>query len=281
MGQRTHYDRGSEADAISTAGFSGFWGDCRIIDSSELHREVYGYTEQFLALEEMTSTGMSADGKYHCFIENSAVFGTDATRGGRASLVTGATDDNEIIVQALGTTTAGDAPFQISQVAADKRKLWYETTIETVEIAGTESFFIGLCENFVPGAGDVLADATMVPKSTTSLIGFHFPEADTTTCDVIYQETGQSLTTPINGGITLAANTKIRLGIKYDPSRANAEQITFYVNGIPQATFVTFANIEAAAFPEAIPFVPTWCLKTGTSATYTVRVHNWACWQEY
>lgn len=281
MGQRTHYDRGPEADDISTDGFSGFWGDCRIIDSSELFREVYGVTEQFLNFVPLTSTGLTNDGRYHCFIENSATVIQTTDRAGSIEIVTGSTDDNEITLQALQNLTAGGGVFQISQVAANKRKLWFETTIDVAEIAGTESSFIGLCENFVPGAGDVLVDATMVPKSTTSLVGFHFVEGDTTTFDFIYQETGQTLTIPLNGIGALVAGTKVRLGFKYDPTRDNANQITIYVNGVPQGTKITFANIAAATFPEAIPLVPTWCLKTGTSAVYTMTVYNWACWQQF
>lgn len=281
MGHRTHYDRGPEADAISSDGFSGFWGDCRIIDSSELFREVYGRTEHFLNFIPLTSTGVSDGGEYHAFIQDSGSMIQTTDRTGSIELATDTTDNDQVILQAMQNATAGGGVFQVSQVAADKRKLWFETTIDVAEIAGTESAFIGLCENFVPGEGDVLVDATMVPKSTTSLIGFHFPEADTTTFDFIYQETGQALQTPLDGIGTLAASTKIRLGFKYDPTRADAEQITVYVNGVPQGTFVTDANIAAATFPEAIPFVPTWCLMTGTSAAYTMTVYNWACWQAF
>lgn len=283
MGQRTHYDKGPEATGDNTEAFSGFWGDCRTLDREDMHHEVYGYTEDFMSFIPLTATGLQANGSgmYHCFIENSATIIQTTARAGKIAIASGASNDDEVILQAMQNLTAGGGPFQISTTAADNRTLWFETTIDVSRIDGTESAFIGLCENFVPGAGDVLVDATNVPKSTTSLIGFLIPEADTTTFDFIYQETGQALQTINNGIGTLAVTTKIRLGFKYEPSADTSRRITVYVNGVPQASFVTGANIAADTFPDGVPMVPTWNLRTNTGTAYTMNVYNWACWQKY
>ncbi len=278
---QVHYRRGPDATASTGSKLSGFWGDCPILYDAEDQERGFGYLEDGHGVTRITSAAQV--GPYAVAFQGTGDFGTSDDPGGGILMETPANPDDEVIVQ-YGGGIAANGSFRISDAVTEAKKLWFEVALDVNTIAsGDMSFFVGLCEGLVPAADDVIKDDHTI-EGARDLIGFFKKDSDASLVDVVYQKGGDTFHTLIDGGITLVADAIIRLGLLYDPSTVAARQITFFIDGIPQSTYVTSALIAASGsvagdFPDAVMMNPTFVVKTDASTICKLILHNWGCYQ--
>lgn len=120
-------------------------------------------------------------------------------------------------------------PFKFS---LSNGPIWYETRLKINSVTTLE---VGM----ICGFFDTTAFTAAVPLTATSAIadlnfvGFHKPEADTTTMDASYKADGVAAVVVNDGSITIAADTYVSLGLKFDPQM---QTVKYYRNGVKLAT---------------------------------------------
>lgn len=274
------YERGADADADTAEGLSGFWGDCPIVASVENIRKAYGYIEDGHGVPEIIADGPIGVYEVEVTATGTPKFGSMSSIGGGLRIVTGTADNDELIAVYGGNSAAS---FRISDATTEKSKLWFEVSVLPTLITATQSgAFFGLCETFAGAAAGLIEDDGTIDPAR-DLIGFFKREGDAGLVDFIYQKGSQTIQILLNGYKTLNTTTPVKLGFKYDPTRADAEQITIYTDGIPESTFVTATLIAAAdpdSFPDAVAMTPTFNVKNATGAAQTWEMKFWGCYQE-
>jgi hypothetical protein len=161
----------------------------------------------------------------------------------------------------------------ISDAAGEKQKLWFEARwkLNTITDVG---IFVGLAAE-ADVAVNFLADNTGDLVATADAIGFHVLTATPTAVGTTYQK-GSATKQAVETGVhTLVADTYVKTGFIYDPSRDDDNQITFFVNGAPQTTKVTATNIATATFPDSVNLTLMATAKTGEGTTKTVTMDWW------
>lgn len=103
--------------------------------------------------------------------------------------------------------------------------------------------FLGFAEEALLAEASLIANATPWDLADVDLFGFHKLNADGDALDTRHNTNGGGgLTDVANDAVTIAADTKIKLGMKCDGTT-----ITFYVNGVALADTVLLA---ATNFPD-------------------------------
>ena len=189
------------------------------------------------------------------------------TLDGRLAVTTGGTDNDQSMM--AGTVDLA----HISDAAGEKQKLWFEARwkLNTITDVG---IFVGLAAE-ADVAVNFLADNTGDLVATADAIGFHVLTATPTAVGTTYQK-GSATKQAVETGVhTLVADTYVKTGFIYDPSRDDDNQITFFVNGAPQTTKVTATNIATATFPDSVNLTLMATAKTGEGTTKTVTMDWW------
>lgn len=249
------------------------WNKLNVLDAIDDPNLGYQWFDDFMGFQDPTTA--KAYGPYLCLDTGDSVLAGVAARGGAMSLLV--TTDNEDAGIRLGDATSG--AFVISDTAGDNKTLYFEARVKRSVVAnGKGSVFVGLTEagalaaNFIADAANDFADK--------GLIGFWLDEADGDNVKFVYQKSGQDFVTKIAALAATAADTYIKLGFKYDPSKPPTERITVFVNNVPSTTKVTATDIAAATFPDGVVMNPTFYASAGSADDFLATIDWWWTFQE-
>ena len=255
--------------ANSGVGLSSFWADCPLQGSLIDPGLGYGLQDNFvdvgLSGTITTIISQAGTGKYLVFGGASSTIAPDAALGGGLTL--GLTD----IDQATSITTK-QTPFQVTSGAGS---LWFEARVKTSTITTAEqAFFVGLM--------DTTAQTATVPLTATGTIadincvGFHKQEANTTAFDTSYKANTVTAV-EVNSDVgTLAANTYIKLGFKFDTSN---NVLSFYINGVLQAAQKTIPDDTGTDFPADVTLAPVFAILAATADDESFTIDWYKCFQ--
>jgi hypothetical protein len=238
-------------------GYSGgLWDDCPVTISDIENNPTLGWAfdDDFTAFPLAgTQTTEIGHGKYKLFntgagtVAPLALVNSVVKPGGLLSILTDTNNDSGSIAQAYPS-------FFLSGDPATSGKLWFEARVAISSIATDGiGFMLGLAETTlwtlatgVPfNGGDAITNGA-------SFIGFRKEEDGLGVLDTVYSDRATSFTNIGDAASSLAANTFIKLGLKYDPTNANA-CVTFWVNGtqlttvLSRAALVAMTNLDANA----------------------------------
>lgn len=246
------------------------WHDCPWREAFEDPHVGYGIWDDFIRwginAETLTTVvDLQRNGEI-CFGSSGATITPDEAVGGGVVL-TEATADDSIAL------SFEQHPFNITEKGGD---LWFEARVKTSTITVSE-------QNFFVGLMDTTALAVGVPMqvggaliTTSNFVGFLRPELDTTTVDCIYQANGVTLV-EVNSEVgTLAANTYIKLGMRY---RSSDAQLLFYIDNVLQASTKTIPDATGSDFPADVTLAPVIAQMLGNSAAETLTMDWWRVFQ--
>lgn len=254
--------------ATTSFGLSSFWDDCPL----EAIRNDPGVG--FMMEDDFVDVGLCTTGAIASVagLERYLVFGSagstltpDAALGG-GIVLTEATNNEAISI------TTKQTPFKIINTGGS---LWFEARIKTNTITGDkQAWFCGLM--------DATPQTVTVPLTATgaladiNLVGFHHPEANTTAYDTSYKANGVAAV-EVNSDVgTLVAGTYVKLGFKFD---TYSNQLTFYINGSPQATRKNIPSAAGTDFPNDVLMAPVLGQLLAAAASYTLTMDWWKCAQ--
>ena len=237
------------------------WGDCpilSILEGSIAGTMIIDDFERGFITPTIT-TLINVDG-YACFGSAGATITFDDQTGG-AVVLTEATDDQSV------SMTCEQHPFWLNSSKGD---LWFEARIKASTVAANHAFALGLMDTTALAAAvPVTADGAI---ADVNFVGFHRPEANTTKFDTSYKADGVTAV-EVNSDLgTLAANTYIKLGMKFT---STDNKLAFYVNGIKQASTKTLGAAAGTDFPDDIGLAPVIGQTLGASASKTLTMDWW------
>lgn len=238
---------------------SGFWSDLDFIRARCDPGYAYGIYEDFC-----NTPVLSADSNttaWASYIDTSNTITQVPTEvGGVVRLETDATDNDGPVI-----TTGGDQAGIFKIVSgATGRKFWYEARVRVSSAALAEAgIVIGLTQEGVAADNGVMADNPDTDTNTMladiDVIGFASHTNAAPTFAAAYQKSGQTAVVVEDDVHTIALNTWVKLGMKFDP---DADRFTYYVNGEPVDSF----DVSAAGtttFPSGEELAVTFALKNG------------------
>jgi hypothetical protein len=254
------------------------WGDCpwlEIQGQVAQGRGGYAFFDDFLigGITPTITTAISmasGDVGYAAFGSSGATITYDDVAGG-AIVLTEATANESV------TLYTEQHPFSIT---ANAGKFWAEARVKVGDI-------VTLANSFLWGLMDTTAVTAVVPLTADGVtadinyVGFMQPEGDTTTYNASYKADGGSITeVEVNGAVgALVADTYVKLGMKFDPSSAmtgTANQMRFFIDGVPLATDKTIPDNTGTDFPADIRMGPVISMAVGAgTATDTLTMDWW------
>lgn len=178
--------------------------------------------------------------------------------GGLYRLTSGATDNDEAYVGVGGSVTDCSALFLAGI------DMWFECRVRPLEVAD-QGIFVGLMDP-AGVAANMLVDNTGAVVDN-EYVGFRVLTADPDGLDAEYK-TG-SVTAVVHkeaadgtAGQTLTASTFVKIGLRSDARR---NRCYWYVNG--KCIDQDGVAFSATGFPDALPLVPAFGIKTGEAVT--------------
>jgi hypothetical protein len=220
------------------------WADCPL-DSIRAGSIPGVIVEPPLEQYESTATTVENMCGLPTFEGDCTVNGVAAAGAGVALF--GTTDNEEASLACCGATSA---PFVIPADSATGKKLWFECEIKKSAITNSlGGFFVGFHSEGALVA-DFIADAG-ADFSDVDILGFWNDETDDSVgshVHVVTQKTSAAFDTIIDTVEVLTADTYVRLGITYDPKGPDKRKIKFWVNGVPQTTYVGENSGDATVY---------------------------------
>jgi len=270
----------------TTRGLSpALWGDGAKLVADQFMGKCAFLYDDFITPPYASQTDAAAQfGPYYIWGATGAVVGggaaNDLSEGelGVLSLYHDNTDEDEIWFAINGGPTTNTGQFQINNNAGYQYKVIYECRLKVdVITADVNCIFAGLMDPSNCG-NNGKADNTAV-IADKSFIGFDGLQAAPQTLTFSYKNGGGAAQTDQTGA-TLVADTWIKLGFVFDPSRETAKRIAVYVDGVETGIYVTGAIIDAATFPEGDNLAPVFGVKNtvGTAGTLSV---DWVAVAQY
>ena len=256
------------------------WGDCPI--EAILHGTVIGrfFQDDFTGPCPNTDAGLyegagESPGLGYLFYGTTGVT-IKAQAGVEEGVVEVAGNDADNDESVMST---GSPSWNISDTAADAKKLWFEARVKKASIANNAcAMFIGLAWDHTAGvsvAQTLCLTADDANLGAFSYIGFHVDQADGDAMDFVYQADGGAQTVNNAGVEVPVADTFTKVGFVYDPDAPAAKRIKVFVNNVEQTTYVTATNIAAATFPDAEPLAMVWAAKVGAAAESKAQMDWW------
>ncbi len=208
---------------------------------------------------------------------------------GTVALATDATDnDGPVMHRVVGTNAASSvlARFNIGNTTGESFPLWFEARLKKSSVTDNQcAFAIGLVSGIhsaVAADNGLLDDNAGDIVDSISFIGFRAKHDNGEELDFVYQDGAQTAPTEVIANIaSLTADTYFKVGFYFDPQADSSQRITIYYNGMPQSTYVTATQIDAATFPEhdMLDFVVG--SKNGEATATTLTLDWWQCVQLY
>lgn len=144
---------------------------------------------------------------------------------------------------------------------------WFETRVKINQITTSQGVFVGLITDDITMGVDFITDSTMAMKVQDAL-GFQILAA--TDIAAIWQSMMQltgGARAAINATLATASTGWVKLGMK-----SVLGTVTFYVNGVADASTTTSATTN---FPLDQYVVPAFATKCGSAAANTLSIDWW------
>lgn len=262
---------------------AGVWYDCPWEELRNDPNRGIAFFDDFMDLPlAPTLTTQIGFGKYKAFAD---------TGGTIKGVPTVNSVERVKSVLEMGADTADDAVaiaqaqphFLISGSPASSGKLWFEASVAMSSILiNTIGWFVGLAEtDLLTLANDVpFADGNTI-SNAGSFLGFRKEEDGLGVIDTVYSDRATSFTNVGDAATSVAANTFIRLGLRYDPEDV-AKCIRFFANGtelddgVSRSTLTGLTNLDANALGLIFALIVD---SAGTSAK--AYMNWWRCAQMY
>lgn len=266
---------------------NNIWADCPVLEMIVDPSKGIHFFDDFINFAQHDAAADS--GQYDVYIDTGVAIeqqvgdggtGFGAADGNGVAEVTGNDADND-----EGNLTSHGPMIQVSDTAADAKKMWFECRVKKASIADQAlGVFAGL--SFDDGAGESLAKADAMVDDTGatgafSYLGFHNDLADGDALNLIVRAEGGAETEIIAGVHTWVADTYVKLGMVYDPDGCEqyggetTDKIAIFVNGVAQSTFITATQIAAATFPDGEPLGLSLLTKVGATAESKAQMDWW------
>lgn len=248
------------------------WGNCPVLEILENPgRGVYEWND-------FNTGGLLTAPTTEAALVGQSISGFSSTASqitsGNATYTTSVNDAGTII---LAETTDNEAtgirsavtPFRMS---AGFGALWFEARIKLALLATLEnSFFVGLMED--------TALTVAVPLLTTgeladkNLVGFHRPEANTTTFNGSYKANGVTAVV-VNSGIgALVAATYVKIGFTFNVKGDN--KLRYFVDNVEQASTKTVPDNTGTDFPADVALGWVIAMAVGAAASDNTLTADW------
>jgi hypothetical protein len=189
----------------------------------------------------------AADTKYASYGDGGTTIQQAADfKSGAVAITLDGGDNDEGSIQ-TGGNTGGFAEF-IRHATGAPHIIAMEARVKKSVITAGTAMFVGLAD---PGsaAADLMVDDTGAMKDANWL-GFHATQLlSTTDMTFSYRANGQAVQDLISDVHTLVADTFVKVGFLYDYRNAALRQISAWVDGVIQSTYVTKTLMDAATFP--------------------------------
>jgi hypothetical protein len=170
--------------------------------------------------------------------------------------------------------------FRISGAADLAAKVLFESRLAVNTVAdNTVSWFLGFARSPI-GAGD-LADTTgaIADISYVGFLSVGVAEGAGNKISLVYRKGGQAAQVVQANAAEYAADTYVKLGLKYNPGRVDGNDLKFFVEGEELEASVTAAQILAATFPHDHGLAPVFLSKrTGADAAFKL---DWVAGAQY
>jgi hypothetical protein len=224
----------------------------------------------------VSSAATLVSGRYTAFTSATSTIESGSTQGGALNLIPSSTANTEAYLQGgrSHVLASADEPGTGTYPYHHVARVRMETRFRVSSVANDHALFIGLGGQGVATAQ--LADTTGALVATFHGVGIQVLAAAGATVNVVYQENGSALQTPIAALATIAANVWYSFGMDFNPWARPTERCTFWWGGVKQSTALTHAQTIAATFPIStgsvqIPMGPTWLMKSvSTGSTLTL-----------
>lgn len=256
---------------------AGVWGDCPVTIQDLRNDPTLGwffdddFTDFGLPGTQTTEINL---GRYKVYNTGAGKVITDsmptatgtATRGGIISMLCDTAGDQSVI----GTHAC---PFSLNASAG---KLWFEGRIATTSIATNMThIFFGLGNNadVTFGAAIPLADADAT-GTAVALAGFTRLEDGLGVLNTSYTDEAASYTHVQTSAGSIAANTWIKLGMKFDPN-GGSNCLSFYVNGAKTTTSLSATTLAALTHLDASGLGPVFAQFADSAGTANYAYLDW------
>jgi hypothetical protein len=265
MTNRTQY-AGQLTEDTTRLWCSSIWGDCPVEAIRAGDENGILVFDDFEFGPIVAAGAEAATGLYKGFASTGGSVAAGDEWGG--TLVLSSDGDNE-----GASFGMRNFPFQISR---SHGKFWFECRIKTSTITDTKhGIFVGLIDNSTLSATvPIAADGTLADEN---FVGFHRLEGDGDYFDTVYKADGVTQVSVGADAIQIAADTYVKLGMKFDP-RTN--KLTFYKNGVIAGATKTIPSAAGTDFPNDVRLglVIAVLNATGTTPGET-EIDWWRCAQ--
>lgn len=220
------------------------WADCPLLEIFN------GVTDGVLFFDEFQNgprvaaaaeaAYMGAGGGYRGFADTGGLVADGGEIGG--TLVLSSDGDNE-----GASFRTSCAAFQIGRGLG---KLWMEARVKTSTIVDTKhNLFVGMMADAALTA--VLPITALGAIADVNIVGFHRTEAALggAVMSTVYKADGIAAVTVQDGGVALAADTYVKLGMVFDPAD---NSLAFYRNGQRLANSYTIPAAAGTDFPNDV-----------------------------
>ena len=247
---------------------AGLWRDAPIDEVVRGYKDGVYFADDFTQGGPILATAASAVGvvgEYRGFTSDGGVIGDAGLYGGALELY--ADGDNE-----GASCQSAVAPFQIALTKGD---LWFEARVKVAAIVDAKKgFLLGL------GAASALAAAVPITAAgalaNINFVGFQNVEDDGKTVDVLYKADGVNAVVLAEALITLAADTWIKLGLRY---RTKTGKLSYFVNGVEQSATYSLITTAGNPFPNDVALAPTFAMLNGAAEANKVNIDWMRCLQ--
>jgi len=247
----TNYVQYRESPDTTTGSSPIIWADCPVAElegGKGLH-----YFEDFVSGGAIAV----ASGPVGAFLDAGSTL-TFANEQNGAVVLTEATDNEAVYV-------FGAPAFKVT---AGGGKFWFEARIKTSTITTNEqAFFCGLMDS--TAVSETVPLTAPGARADVNCVGFHKPEANTTAFDCSYKADGVTAV-EVNSDVgTLAVDTYVKLGMRFDPKD---NVLRFFINGVEQTSTKTIPADTGTDFPAdvAMKFVVGQLLANSAAETITM-----------
>jgi hypothetical protein len=230
---------------------------------------------------------VSQAGAYKAFIDTSAALAQleTAGSGGVIKLSIDATDNHEIAIcqGGAGTAAATSVLGAFNRDSSPKLTI-FETRFKVSSVVDDVlAIFIGLMEEN-GGVHNAKVDDTGVTIDN-DFLGFSSVHTNSGTTgtnallNAVYKKDGQTQQTSISGIKTMVADTWYKAGVVFDPNEVATKRITWYMDNVPQSTYVTDTQMNAVTFPDGEEMGFTAIAKSGTGTASNLQIDWWSFFQ--
>ncbi len=260
---------------------NAIWSDCptQAVRDGTIDGVIFEDDFEAFALPGTQTTAIQC-GRYAVFASSGAwasdAMPHSATPLGAGGIISALPGDGASVI--IGTA---NCPFSLA--TTNVGKLWYEGRIATTSIlTNAGQLFFGLAETAVTTYSVTipLGNANAV-SSALALVGFNRLEDGLGVLNTSYADHATSWTDiGAAANSTLAANTWIKLGMKFDPSNA-LRCLRFFVDGIECATAMTKAALLALTHLDAKGLGPCFGFYGDSEGSDYVYIDRWRCVQTF